>query len=128
MDPDLIAKLITGLRKPPEPSFQDMAIDYSLLAVGGAILALVYAVVLIYNVRSQNPGTSKMQEIASAVREGANAFLSREYRVIAPVAVIVAIVIYRLHRYPAQDGRLLPQWVSWWVPPSPLSRDMWGWR
>jgi K(+)-stimulated pyrophosphate-energized sodium pump len=81
-----------------------MAIDYSLLAVGGAILALVYAVVLIYNVRAQNPGTSKMQEIASAVREGANAFLSREYRVIAPVAVIVAIAIYGLIDIPLHTG------------------------
>ncbi|MDA4116626.1 MAG: sodium-translocating pyrophosphatase [Thaumarchaeota archaeon] len=71
-----------------------MALDYSLLAVGGALVALVYAVVLIFNVRSQNPGTPKMQEIAGAVREGANAFLSREYRVIAPVAVIVAVAIY----------------------------------
>jgi K(+)-stimulated pyrophosphate-energized sodium pump len=71
-----------------------MALDYSLLAVGGALVALVYAVLLIFNVRSQNAGTPKMQEIAGAVREGANAFLSREYRVIAPVAVIVAAAIY----------------------------------
>ena len=73
-----------------------MAIDYSLLAVGGSVVALIYAVILIFSVRSQNPGTPKMQEIAGAVREGANAFLSREYRIIAPVAVIVAVAIFAL--------------------------------
>jgi len=81
-----------------------MAIDYSLVAVGGALVALVYAVVLIFNVRSQNAGTPKMQEIASAVREGANAFLSREYKVIAPVAAIVAVAIYLLIDLPLGTG------------------------
>jgi len=81
-----------------------MAIDFGLLAVGGAVVALLYAVLLIFNVRSQNPGTPKMQEIASAVREGANAFLSREYRVIAPVAVIVAVAIYVLIDLPLGTG------------------------
>ena len=81
-----------------------MAMDYSLLAVVGALVALLYAVVLIFNVRSQNPGTPKMQEIAGAVKEGANAFLSREYRVIAPVAVIVAIAIYVFIDIPLGTG------------------------
>ena len=56
--------------KTPQAVFQIMAIDFGLLAVGGAVVALVYAVVLIFNVRSQNPGTPKMQEIASAVSSG----------------------------------------------------------
>lgn len=81
-----------------------MAIDFGLLAVGGAVVALLYAVLLIFNVRSQNPGTPKMQEIASAVREGANAFLSREYKVIAPVAVVVAIAIFVLIDLPLGTG------------------------
>jgi len=81
-----------------------MAIDYSLLAVGGALVALVYAVILIFNVRSQNAGTPKMQEISGAVREGANAFLSREYKVIAPVAVIVAAAIYLFIDIPLGTG------------------------
>jgi K(+)-stimulated pyrophosphate-energized sodium pump len=81
-----------------------MAIDFGLVAVGGAVVALVYAVILIFNVRSQNPGTPKMQEISSAVREGANAFLSREYKVIAPVAVFVAVAVYALIDLPLGTG------------------------
>ncbi len=71
-----------------------MAFDYAYLALGGALVALVYAVVLVVSVRRQDSGNPKMQEIADAVRQGANAFLSREYRIIAPVAVIIAILIY----------------------------------
>jgi K(+)-stimulated pyrophosphate-energized sodium pump len=81
-----------------------MAIDYALLAVGGALVALIYAVILIFNVRAQNAGTPRMQEISGAVREGANAFLSREYRVIAPVAVIVAVAIYVFIDLPLGTG------------------------
>ncbi|HVC26559.1 MAG TPA: sodium-translocating pyrophosphatase [Nitrososphaerales archaeon] len=81
-----------------------MAIDYSILAVGGSLVALVYAVILIFNVRSQNAGTPKMQEISGAVREGANAFLSREYKVIAPVAIIVAVAIYVFIDIPLGTG------------------------
>ena len=81
-----------------------MAIDYSLVAVGGAVLALLYAVVLIFNVKAQDQGTPKMQEIAGAVKQGANAFLSREYRYVAPVAVIVAIAIYAFIDIPLGTG------------------------
>src|ERR1700730_257650 len=81
-----------------------MAIDYSLLAVGGSLLALIYAIVLIFNVRSQNAGTARMQEIAAAVREGANAFLSREYKVITPVAILIAAAVYGLIDIPLATG------------------------
>ncbi len=41
----------------------------------------------------QDPGTDKMQEIGAAVREGAMAFLYREYKVLAVVIVVVAILL-----------------------------------
>jgi K(+)-stimulated pyrophosphate-energized sodium pump len=71
-----------------------MSIDYGVIGVAGAILALLYAIVLFGFVRRQDAGTPKMKEIASAVRQGADAFLSREYRVIAPFAVVIVILIY----------------------------------
>ncbi len=71
-----------------------MSLDYALFGIGGAVLALLYAVVLFGFVRRQDPGTSKMVEIANAVRQGADAFLNREYRVIAPFAVVIVILIY----------------------------------
>src|SRR5579872_2305671 len=71
-----------------------MSIDYGIIGIGGAAIALLYAVVLFAFVRRQDPGTSKMTDIANAVRQGADAFLSREYRVIAPFAVVIVILIY----------------------------------
>ncbi len=71
-----------------------MGIDYGLIAAGVSAVALLYALVLFFAVRRQDPGTAKMTEIATAVRVGANAFLRREYIVIAPVAIIIAVLIY----------------------------------
>lgn len=71
-----------------------MSFDYGVIGIAGAVIALLYAVVLFSFVRRQNPGNSKMVEIAGAVRQGADAFLNREYRVIAPFAVVIVILIY----------------------------------
>jgi K(+)-stimulated pyrophosphate-energized sodium pump len=71
-----------------------MAFDYGYFAVGGAVIALLYALFLVYTVRRQDPGNPKMVEIATAVRQGADEFLSREYRVITPIAAVVAILIF----------------------------------
>ena len=71
-----------------------MAFDYGYFAVGGAAVALLYALFLVFNVRRQDPGNPKMVEIATAVRQGADEFLSREYKVITPIAAVVAILIF----------------------------------
>lgn len=69
-------------------------VDYAYFAVGGALVALLYALYLFTYIRRQDQGNPKMVEIANAVRQGADAFLNREYRVIAPIAVIIAILIF----------------------------------
>lgn len=81
-----------------------MSLDYGLVAVGGAAIALVYALILVLYVRKQDRGTPKMIEIADAVRQGASAFLNREYKVIAPVAVIIAVLIYFFIDLPLQTN------------------------
>jgi K(+)-stimulated pyrophosphate-energized sodium pump len=81
-----------------------LGFDYGLLAAGGAAIALVYSLVLIFYVRRQDAGTPKMIEIATAVRQGANAFLSREYTIIAPVAIVIALLIYFFIDRPINSG------------------------
>ncbi len=54
-----------------------------------AILALVFAAVLVKEVLRADQGTAKMQEIAKAVQEGAAAYLNRQFRTLAVFAVIV---------------------------------------
>jgi K(+)-stimulated pyrophosphate-energized sodium pump len=56
-------------------------------------LAIVVGIILAKRILSLPSGNEKMREIASAIQEGAKAYLNRQYRTIALVAVILFIVI-----------------------------------
>ncbi|MFH1830148.1 MAG: sodium-translocating pyrophosphatase [Pseudomonadota bacterium] len=62
------------------------------LTIGCGILALIYATVASIKVSGKDPGNEKMREVASAIRIGAMAFITREYKAIAIFAIIVAVV------------------------------------
>ncbi len=81
-----------------------MVSGFALLALGVSLVALAYAGALWAYLRRQNRGTPKMTEISDAVREGAGAFLKREYKVIAPIAVVIALLIYGLIDFPEATG------------------------
>ncbi|MFC2133931.1 sodium-translocating pyrophosphatase [Bacteroidota bacterium] len=61
-----------------------------------SILALLFAWVAASNVKNQDSGTPKMKEIAEAIREGAMAFLEREYKVMIFFIIIVFFILYFL--------------------------------
>ncbi len=81
-----------------------MALDFGILALGVSLVALLYALILELYLKRQNRGTQKMTEISDAVRQGASAFLRREYTVIAPIAVVIAILIFGFIDYPNGTG------------------------
>ena len=60
--------------------------------VAGAV-ALLFAIFLATRVLSADEGTERMREIGAAIQEGANAFLKREYTVLAVFVVIVFAVL-----------------------------------
>lgn len=60
-----------------------------MLVIGCGLLALLYGVYLIRSVLSASPGTEQMQSIASAIQEGARAYLNRQYLTITGVGVVV---------------------------------------
>ncbi len=66
-----------------------------LLTVVAGIAALVYGLVITYWVLQKSPGDKKMQEIASAIQEGAKAYLTRQYSTVAVVAIILGIIIWK---------------------------------
>jgi K(+)-stimulated pyrophosphate-energized sodium pump len=63
-----------------------------LVPVIGAA-TVVFALWLTLNVLRRDTGSSEMQDIASMIFEGANAFMYRQYRTIAMLAVVTAVVV-----------------------------------
>ncbi len=57
------------------------------------LLAIVYGVWAIWSVLQADPGNPKMQEIAAAIAEGAQAYLRRQYTTIAIVGVVLFLVL-----------------------------------
>ncbi|HPN54641.1 MAG TPA: sodium-translocating pyrophosphatase [Candidatus Moranbacteria bacterium] len=63
-------------------------------AIGAALLSIAFALYLSWKVKNLPAGEGKMVEIAAAIKEGAKAFLNRQYKTVAYVAVVVAVVLY----------------------------------
>ncbi|MBX9622141.1 MAG: sodium-translocating pyrophosphatase [Alphaproteobacteria bacterium] len=62
--------------------------------LGSALLALLYGAYAARKVFACSTGTPRMQEIAAAIQEGANAYLNRQYRAIGLVGVFVAVFLW----------------------------------
>ncbi len=68
--------------------------SYLLIPVIAGVLGLIVALGLYIRVKAQPTGNETMNRIASYVREGAMAFLVREYKVLAGYALIVSVALY----------------------------------
>ena len=70
--------------------FKDHAVLFALVCAG---VAIVYGVYLVYWLLSQPAGSERMQEIARAVQEGADAYLRKQYTTIAFVAIVPFLLL-----------------------------------
>jgi len=71
-----------------------MSIILFALLCGAA--GVLYALITAAWVSKQDAGSARMQEISGAVKEGATAFLAREYKTVAMVAVVLFIILFAL--------------------------------
>src|SRR4026209_168237 len=68
-----------------------------LILIGSAltaVLALGVGFFLMRRVLAEDQGTSKMQEIAKAIQEGAMAYLKRQFKTIGVILIPLAIVVF----------------------------------
>jgi K(+)-stimulated pyrophosphate-energized sodium pump len=64
-----------------------------MLAIGSAVVAILYGVFAISSIMKLPEGNDEMQRIARAIQEGASAYLKRQYMTISIVGVILFVVI-----------------------------------
>ncbi|MCL5774835.1 MAG: sodium-translocating pyrophosphatase [Patescibacteria group bacterium] len=67
---------------------------YLWYAVSAAVLALLYGAFLIFKILKSPAGSGKMAEIAAAIQAGAKAYLSRQYKTVGLVAVVIVLLMY----------------------------------
>ena len=84
-------ELFEPLRSAKYATYERIALCANVLV---AIAGLVYALSLVKYVKSADQGTPRMQEIAHAVREGADAYLFRQFRVVGVLIVVITVLLY----------------------------------
>jgi len=67
------------------------------IVLGISILSLVVAAFLAKHVLSADTGKPEMRQISDAIREGAEAFLSRQYRTIGMLSIVAAALIFAFY-------------------------------
>jgi K(+)-stimulated pyrophosphate-energized sodium pump len=76
----------------------------ALVCAGAAV---VYGLIITQRLLAKSPGNERMREISGAVQEGAQAYLNRQYTIIAAVAIPIAIVLWLLQDYKTALGFVL---------------------
>ncbi|MCU0507173.1 MAG: sodium-translocating pyrophosphatase [Anaerolineae bacterium] len=89
-------------------SFETAAI-YAVLVV--AVLSLVYAYMLYRNVMAESKGTEAMVRVWTAVKEGADAYLGQQLRIILPFIAILVVALFA---------------SVWIAKPTPEAMEMYG--
>src|SRR3972149_6265294 len=98
-----------GHQKPPyraetRGQCEEMVLLEFIVAV--SLASLLVAGLLVRWIMARDPGSPKMMEIADAIRQGAEAYLGRQYRTISIIAVIFAIVFAIVIREDRKSTRL----------------------
>ena len=70
--------------------------NYIMLAILAGLLAVLYGAVQTASLMRASPGNARMQEIAAAIQEGAQAYLNRQYTAIGIVGAVIFLALFPL--------------------------------
>src|SRR6516225_7625143 len=76
---------------PSQPRGRSMTTLWLIVLCG--VLAIIYAIWATRSVLQSDAGSARMQEISAAVREGAQAYLKRQYSTIALVGIVIFLIV-----------------------------------
>ncbi len=68
--------------------------NFLLFAIISSVIAIIYGLVLAKSILRKDAGDEKMKSISAAIKEGAQAYLNRQYKTIAYIAVALFIVLW----------------------------------
>jgi K(+)-stimulated pyrophosphate-energized sodium pump len=77
-----------------KPKFSNAERVALFVTLGIALAGLLYALMLMKQVKAADNGTPKMQAIADAVREGANAYLKRQLSTVAVMIAVLVVILF----------------------------------
>ncbi|HEU4707214.1 MAG TPA: sodium/proton-translocating pyrophosphatase, partial [Solirubrobacterales bacterium] len=91
----------------------DFLTEYGVVvALVCAGAAVIYGLIVTQRLLSKSPGNERMREISGAVQEGAQAYLNRQYTIIAALAVPIAVLLLVLQDYKTAIGFLIGATLS----------------
>jgi K(+)-stimulated pyrophosphate-energized sodium pump len=77
-----------------DPKYTQLELIALMVVLAIAVAGLLYALFLAKQVKAADQGTPRMQAIAAAVREGADAYLAAQFRKIGPLILIITVILY----------------------------------
>jgi K(+)-stimulated pyrophosphate-energized sodium pump len=87
------------------PHLTQMEVNLLWMVLGTAIIALLYGWYLARKVRRASPGSEAMQNVASAIQDGAMAYLSRQFRTMIVLILVITVGLFFLYQ-----GKYAPNW------------------
>src|SRR3989338_4119004 len=83
-----------------------------IFALVSSLVAIAYGITLTTVILKKSKGGIRMQEISQAIELGAKTYLNRQYKTIAPIAIIVFIVLWYLLNFTTALGFIVGAFLS----------------
>lgn len=86
--------------------------SFLLFALGSSVVAIIYGLFLAKSILKKSAGDEKMKAIAEAIREGASAYLNRQYKTIGVIAIVLFFVLFFTLGFSSALGFILGAFLS----------------